>query len=120
MSRSGIVKGLSGPLNIVLFISLTITIYETLRDGGQIPAEWISLSVNNPAAFNFSSFALSLLLVRNSMVLLLLSCTDEPRICRSCPRGGMPHVFTCLVCVHVLFCAAIELTASERLVATLL
>ncbi|KAL4438051.1 hypothetical protein ABPG77_004272 [Micractinium sp. CCAP 211/92] len=58
------VRGLSGPLLYVLFISTLVAVYHTLAEAGKVPhpkSDWAHLGNNAP--FQLSSFALSLLLV---------------------------------------------------------
>lgn len=62
--RSGIARGLSGPLWTIATIGVLVGTYESLLEAGQLPAGWGSISLVNASAFNYSSFALSLLLVR--------------------------------------------------------
>lgn len=61
--RSGIVRGLAGPLWAVAGVAMLVGGYETLRETGQLPPGWGSISLESQA-YSYSSFALSLLLVR--------------------------------------------------------
>lgn len=85
-NRSGIAQGLSGPLYTVVAISSFITVYMSLREAGQLPDGWIPLSIDNPTAFSFMSFALSLLLVRTASVQLVIrqQAPNNSFLCRLC------------------------------------
>eukprot|EP00208_Stichococcus_sp_RCC1054_P004130 CAMPEP_0206135050 /NCGR_PEP_ID=MMETSP1473-20131121/412_1 /ASSEMBLY_ACC=CAM_ASM_001109 /TAXON_ID=1461547 /ORGANISM="Stichococcus sp, Strain RCC1054" /LENGTH=473 /DNA_ID=CAMNT_0053526755 /DNA_START=327 /DNA_END=1748 /DNA_ORIENTATION=- len=63
VAKSGIARGLSGPLWTIATIGVLVGTYESLLEAGQLPAGWGSISLVNASAFNYSSFALSLLLV---------------------------------------------------------
>ncbi|KAL4425568.1 hypothetical protein ABPG75_009584 [Micractinium tetrahymenae] len=58
------VRGLSGPLLWVFFISTLVAGYHALAEAGKVPRAWTDwLNLGNNAPFQLSSFALSLLLV---------------------------------------------------------
>ncbi len=57
-------RGLAGPLWAVAGMAVLVGSYETLREAGQLPLGWGSLSLKGQA-YSYSSFALSLLLVRD-------------------------------------------------------
>lgn len=56
-------RGLSGPLTAMLFLSIGVSVYESAKEAGALPTYLQSMSVSNTTPFNLSSFALSLLLV---------------------------------------------------------
>lgn len=66
--RSGIARGLAWPLWVVAGVAVLVGSNETLREAGQLPPGWPSLCLNGQA-YGYSSFALSLLLVRNMVIL---------------------------------------------------
>lgn len=61
--ESRIVRGLAFPLGTVVTVSALLTVYEALRESGQLPPWCFRLALDTAQPFNLTSFALSLLLV---------------------------------------------------------